>query len=148
LAFSYWFDKPWFLTEGKLLLCSSYLSLGVPNWSVIYISTPALSSYFLAPLPGRKKTSARRVSHAHPLLCFKFCFTLFLLASFYQNTKKISFLFSCFYLSAFSFVRMSNPEVEVRTFKQQGGEILKYAWYRISNSHHRCTKKHFYHDPP
>jgi hypothetical protein len=29
---------------------------------------------FLALLPGRKKTSARGVSHAHPLLCFKFCF--------------------------------------------------------------------------
>jgi hypothetical protein len=37
---------------------------------------------------------------------------------------------------------MSNPEVEVHTFKQQGGESLKDAWYRISNSHHRCTKKH------
>jgi hypothetical protein len=31
---------------------------------------------------------------------------------------------------------MSNPKVEVRTFKQQGGESLKDAWYRISNSHH------------
>jgi hypothetical protein len=37
---------------------------------------------------------------------------------------------------------MSNPEVKVRTFKQQGGESLNDAWYRISNSHHRCTKKH------
>jgi hypothetical protein len=37
---------------------------------------------------------------------------------------------------------MSNPEVEVHTFKQQGGESLKDAWYRISNAHHRCTKKH------
>jgi hypothetical protein len=45
---------------------------------------------FLAPLLGKKKTSARGVSHAHPLLCFKFFFTLFLLASFYQkHTKKI-----------------------------------------------------------
>jgi hypothetical protein len=93
-------------------------------------------------LPGKKKTSARRVSHAHPLLCFKFCFTLFLLASFYQKHKKFSILYSCFYLVAFSLVRMSNPEVEVHTFKQQGGESLKDAWYRISNSHHRCTKKH------
>jgi hypothetical protein len=42
---------------------------------------------FLAPLPGKKKTSARGVSQAHPLLCFKFCFTLFLLAFFYQNKK-------------------------------------------------------------
>jgi hypothetical protein len=45
LAFSYWFDKPWFLTEGKLLLCSSYLPLGVPNWSVIYISTGAIKLF-------------------------------------------------------------------------------------------------------
>jgi DNA-directed RNA polymerase subunit H (RpoH/RPB5) len=37
---------------------------------------------------------------------------------------------------------MSNPKVEVHTFKQQGGESLKDAWYRISNAHHRCTKKH------
>jgi hypothetical protein len=37
---------------------------------------------------------------------------------------------------------MSNPEVEVRTFKQQGGESLKDAWYRISDAHHRCTKKY------
>jgi hypothetical protein len=43
LAFSYWTDKPWFLTEGKLLLCSSYLPLGVPNWSVIHIYPPAPS---------------------------------------------------------------------------------------------------------
>jgi hypothetical protein len=49
----------------------------------------AASSSFLVPLPGRKKkTSARGVSHAHPLLYFKFCFTLFLLASFYQKQKK------------------------------------------------------------
>jgi hypothetical protein len=65
---------------------------------------------FLAPLPGKKKTSARGVSHAHPFLCFKFCFTLFLLASFYQKHKKISFVYSCFYLFAFSFARMATPE--------------------------------------
>jgi hypothetical protein len=45
-------------------------------------------------------------------------------------------------LSAFSFVKMSNPKVEVRTFKQKRGESLKDAWYRINNSYHRCTKKH------
>jgi hypothetical protein len=48
---------------------------------------------FLAPLLGKKKTFARGVSHAHPLLCFSFAFTLFLLASFYQKTqKKLVFL--------------------------------------------------------
>jgi hypothetical protein len=61
-------------------------------------------------LPGKNKTSARGVSHAHPLLSFKCCFTLFLLASFYQKHKKISILYSCFYLSAFSFARMAAPE--------------------------------------
>jgi hypothetical protein len=35
---------------------------------------------------------------------------------------------------------MSIPEVEVCSFKQQGGESLKYAWYRVINAHHRCTK--------
>jgi hypothetical protein len=72
-----------------LLLCSSYLPLGVPNWTVIYIINTVLhQDFFLAPLPGKKKTSARGVSHTHPLLCFKFCFTLFLLALFYQKHKK------------------------------------------------------------
>jgi hypothetical protein len=37
---------------------------------------------------------------------------------------------------------MSNPEVEARNFKQQGGESLKDAWYRISNAYHRCIKKY------
>jgi hypothetical protein len=35
---------------------------------------------------------------------------------------------------------MSIAEVEVCSFKQQSGENLKDAWYRISNAHHRCTK--------
>jgi hypothetical protein len=47
--------------------------------------TPA--DIFLARCRGKKKTSARGVLHAHPLLCFKFGFTLFLLASFYQKKK-------------------------------------------------------------
>jgi hypothetical protein len=88
LAFSYWTIKPWFLTEGKLDVVLITPSLGVPNWSVIYIINTVPPTIFLAPLPGKKKTSARGVSHTHPLLCFKFCFTLFLLASFYQKHKK------------------------------------------------------------
>jgi hypothetical protein len=52
----------------------------------------ATSNNFLAPLPGKKKTSARGVLHAHPLLCFKFCFTLFSLPSFYQKHKKLASL--------------------------------------------------------
>jgi hypothetical protein len=72
-----------------------------------------------------------------------FCFILFLLASFYQkNTKNISSFIVAFTCLLFSLAKMSNPEVEVRTFKKQGEESLKDAWYQISNAHHRCTKKH------
>jgi hypothetical protein len=53
-----------------------------------------------------------------------------------------------FLLVCFNLAKMSIPEVEVRSFKQQGGESLKDAWYRISNAHHRCTKNICYHDPP
>jgi hypothetical protein len=99
LAFSYWIDNLGFITEGKLAAIFIKPSLGVSNWPVIYIinymptsslalfNTVPLTS-FLVLLPGKKKTSARGVSHAHPLLCFKFCFTLFLLVSFYQKYKK------------------------------------------------------------
>jgi hypothetical protein len=71
----------------NLLLCSSHLPLGVPNWSV----NTAPSTSFLAPLPGRKRISARGVSHFQSfyfvivLLSF---FPLFLFASFYQKYKK------------------------------------------------------------
>jgi hypothetical protein len=95
-------DKPWFLTEGKsaavLIIPSSW---GSQLDGDLYIYTVPHQAYFLASLPGRKKkTSARGVSHAHPLLCFKFCFTLFLLASFYQkDTKKlVSFIVAFIYL--------------------------------------------------
>jgi hypothetical protein len=100
-----------------LLLYSSHLPLGVSNGLVIYQA----SSTFSRAVSGEEEEDfcEGSFSHTHSLLCFKFCFTLFiLLASFYQKPKKIRILDSCFYLSAFSFVNMSNPEVEVRTFKQ------------------------------
>jgi hypothetical protein len=44
LAFSYRFDKPQFLTEGILTVVLITPSLGVSNWSVIYINTAQQSS--------------------------------------------------------------------------------------------------------
>jgi hypothetical protein len=44
----------------NLLLCSSFLPLGVPNG----VLSTRHQAFFLAPLPGRKKISARGVSHA------------------------------------------------------------------------------------
>jgi hypothetical protein len=67
-----------FITEGKLAAVLIIHSLGVPNWSVIYIINTVPPTSFLAPLPGKKKTSTRGVSHAHPLLCFSFAYTLFI----------------------------------------------------------------------
>jgi hypothetical protein len=62
----------------------------------------------LAPLSGRKRRLLQgEFSHAHPLLCFKFCFTLFLLASFYYQKpkKKLESLIVVFNLSALSLLK-------------------------------------------
>ena len=79
------------------------------------------------------------------LLCFLSCFSFVLLAVKNQKPQKIKFLhlvyFGLLIMSGSSYF-VSSPEVEVQTFKQLGGESLKDAWYRISNAHHRCAKKH------
>jgi hypothetical protein len=93
-----------FITERKLAAVLITPSLGVPNWPVIYIINTAPPTSFLAPLPGKQKISARGVSHAHPLLCLLFCFTLFLLALFYQKHKKISFLYSYYFFTLVHYV--------------------------------------------
>jgi hypothetical protein len=43
LALSYWIDYLGFITEGKLVVVLITPSLGVPNWSVIYIINTAPS---------------------------------------------------------------------------------------------------------
>jgi hypothetical protein len=78
-----------FITEGKLAAILITPSLGVPNWPVIYIINTAPPTSYLAPFLGKKKTSARGVSHAHPLLCFSFALLNFCLHHFYQKHKKI-----------------------------------------------------------
>jgi hypothetical protein len=65
-----------------------------------------------------------------------------LVTSFLSKIQKIVSFIVVILFICFSLVRMSIPEVEVRSFKQQSGESLKDAWYRISNAHHRCTKKY------
>jgi hypothetical protein len=68
LAFSYWTDKPWFLTEGKLLLYSSYLPLGVPNRTVIYINTATTRTIFWRHCHGLKKKKKLRHQLHFPTL--------------------------------------------------------------------------------
>jgi hypothetical protein len=55
LAFSYWIDKLWFLTEGKLVAVLITPSLGVPNWSVIYIITTTPSKIFWRRCQGKRR---------------------------------------------------------------------------------------------
>jgi hypothetical protein len=45
LAFSYWIDYLGFITEGKLAVVLITPSLGVSNWSVIYIINTAPLGY-------------------------------------------------------------------------------------------------------
>jgi hypothetical protein len=118
-----------------LLLYSSHLPLGVPNWSVIYFINPVASSSFLAPLSGIEeeeeapsstrhqlfssavareewKTTARGVFCTH-ILYFVIVLLYFIYLTcivLYQKPKKFRILGSYFYLSAFSFAEMANPE--------------------------------------
>jgi hypothetical protein len=100
LAFSYWTIKPWFLTEGKTY-CYIHptFSWGFPTGRSFTAPSIAIKT-FSGAVAREKKTSARGVSHAHPLLFFKFYFTLFLLASFYQKTQKklVSFIVAFIFL--------------------------------------------------
>jgi hypothetical protein len=81
-----------FILREDLLLCSSYLPLGVPNWAVIY--TP--SSNFSGAVVGEKEDFCKG---SLSLAIFYFVIVLlflFLLAYFYQNTKKLVPISSCF----------------------------------------------------
>jgi hypothetical protein len=86
-----------FILREDLLLCSSYLPLGVPNWAVIY--TP--SSNFSGTVAGEKEDFCKG-SLSLPIFYFVIVllyFILFLLASFYQKYKKISSFDSWFFIT-------------------------------------------------
>jgi hypothetical protein len=98
LALSYWIDYLGFITEGKLAAVLITPSLGVPNWSVMYIIHTAPSISFLAQFPGREKTSARGVSHAQSFTLFivllYFIFACIILSKIQKN---ISSFYSCYF---------------------------------------------------
>jgi hypothetical protein len=74
-----------FILREDLLLCSSYLPLGVPNWAVIYMP----SSNFSGAVAGEKEDFCKG---SLSLLIFYFVIVLlilFLLAYFYRKYKKI-----------------------------------------------------------
>jgi hypothetical protein len=59
LAFSYWIDNLGFITEGRLAVVLIILSLGAPNWSVIYIINTAPSSKFFGAIAGEQRRRRR-----------------------------------------------------------------------------------------
>jgi hypothetical protein len=89
LAFSYWFDKPWFLSEGKLaivLIIPSYWGSQLGGHLHQHRTAIKLFSGAVA----REKEDFCKGSFARTsFTCLLFCFILFLLASFYQKYKKI-----------------------------------------------------------
>jgi hypothetical protein len=100
LAFSYWIDNLGFITEGKLAAVLIIPSLGVPNWSVIYIINTAPSSKFSGAV-AREREDFCKGSLAHTIFYFVFSFVLlyFCLHIFIKNTKiLVSFIVAFIYL--------------------------------------------------
>jgi hypothetical protein len=85
LAFSYWFDNLGFTTEGNLLLCSSYLPLGVPNWVPQHRTIKHFSDAV-----AREKEDFCKGSLTRILLCLCFALFYFYLHHFIENTKKLA----------------------------------------------------------
>jgi hypothetical protein len=124
-SFSYSFGKPWFHTEGRLaavLIIPS--SWGSQLGSQLY----AIKQFFRRRCQGERGFLQGESLASNLLLSYFFALFYFCLHLFIKNTKNLVHLviFACL---LFSLARMSSPKVEVHTFKQQGGESLKDAWY-------------------
>jgi hypothetical protein len=102
-SFSYWFDKPWFHTEGKLaaalIIPSSWGSQLTCDVQAIVSGTINLEppTRFLAPLPGKTELLLQGESLTPNLFTLLFVllslFLFSLVCSIYQKHKKISYLF-------------------------------------------------------
>jgi hypothetical protein len=85
LPFSYWFDKPQFLTEGRLATV-----LIIPSSWGSQLGGHLPASSIFSGIVAREKEDFFKGSLAHTsFTLFLFCFILFLLASFYQKYKKL-----------------------------------------------------------
>jgi hypothetical protein len=88
-----------------LLLCSSYLPLGVPNG--LYLQA---IKQFSGAVAGEEEDFCKG-SLARTIFYIVFVLLYFIFACiFLSKIQKISFLYTCFYLFAFSFARMGTPE--------------------------------------
>jgi hypothetical protein len=100
-SFSYWFDSTLVSQlREDLLLCSSHLLLGFPTGQSS-TSTPHHQQVCWRRCRGERRLLQGESLTHNLLLFFSFALLYFCLHLFIKNTKKISFLYSCFYLSAF-----------------------------------------------
>jgi hypothetical protein len=74
--------KPWFHTKGNLLMCSSYLPLGVPNW----VPTMHHQAFFRHRCQGERGFLQGESLASNLLLCYWFAYFLY-------------FIFVCIFLS-------------------------------------------------
>jgi hypothetical protein len=100
----------------------------------------AIKQLFLATLPGRKKTSARGVSHAQSFTLFLFCFILFLIASFHQKYKKIS----SFIVAFTNHITNAFMKIREEKLKQKDSipKKLEDGWEPIIDMHVNCFDCH------
>ena len=105
---SYWLDKPWFLTEGKLAAVRiTPSSWGSQRTCVLH----AIKQLLLEPLPGRSRHDARGVSHIQSLyfvfvLLYFILFSALFAFSIIKNTKKLVTCITLFtVLFAFSILK-------------------------------------------
>jgi hypothetical protein len=76
-----------FTTEGNLLLCSSYLPLGVPNWVLHH----TIKHFFWPCCRGERSPLQGESIMLNLLFYFLFALFYFYLHLFIKNTKKFSF---------------------------------------------------------
>jgi hypothetical protein len=114
LAFSYWFDKPRFLTEGRL---ATVLIIPSSWGSQLGGYLPASSIFFGS--VAREKEDFCKGSLARTIFYFVYCFALlyFCLHLFIKNTHKNSFLivviFTCLLLALLEWVVMRTPSCTI-----------------------------------
>ena len=104
--FSYWSINLGFIIEGNLLLCSSYLPLGVHERAPHNSSTSTWShqAFFWRRCRGERSLLQGESLALNLFILFLFClfyFTLFLFALFYQKSKKIVSLFAFIFVVLF-----------------------------------------------
>jgi hypothetical protein len=137
-SFSYWFDKPWFHTEGRL---AAVLIIPSSWGSQLGRHLHAIKQFFWRHCQGERGFLQWEPLASNLLLCYCFVLFYFCLHLFIEKyKKKLVHISSCFFMSSFIPITMS-PEEMIFTFKQKSEESFKEAWSRIYDFHGKTDQK-------